>query len=70
MKVPRNVVRAGLIGSSIQASRTPMMHMREGSAQGLTYSYEVFDLDLIDGGSQILPRLLNRLEARDTPAST
>ena len=63
MKVPRNVVRAGLIGSSIQASRTPMMHMREGSAQGLTYSYEVFDLDLIDGGSRILPRLLGRLES-------
>jgi shikimate dehydrogenase len=56
-------VRAGLIGPSIQASRTPMMHMREGSAQGLTYSYEVFDLDLIDGGSRILPRLLNRLES-------
>ena len=52
--MPRTVVRAGLIGSSIQASRTPTMHMREGAAQGLDYSYEIFDLDLIDGGRREL----------------
>ncbi|MCF5497069.1 shikimate dehydrogenase, partial [Pseudomonas syringae] len=30
-------VLAGLIGSGIQASRTPAMHEREGDAQGLRY---------------------------------
>lgn len=37
-------VRAGLVGSGIQASLSPAMHMAEGAAQGLDYRYELFDL--------------------------
>ncbi len=39
------VVRAGLIGRGIGASRTPAMHMAEGKAQGLDYAYAFFDMD-------------------------
>jgi shikimate dehydrogenase len=56
-------IRAGLIGSSIQSSRTPHMQSAEGAAQGLDYQYELFDLDRIDGGPAELPALLDRLEA-------
>ena len=31
-------ILAGLIGSGIQASRTPALHEQEGDAQGLRYS--------------------------------
>jgi shikimate dehydrogenase len=38
-------VLAGLIGAGIQASRTPALHEREGSEQGLRYIYKLIDLD-------------------------
>ncbi|WP_193172894.1 shikimate dehydrogenase [Nisaea nitritireducens] len=37
-------VLAGLIGNSIQASRTPRMHMDEGAALGFPYEYRLIDL--------------------------
>ena len=40
--------RAGLIGKGIQASLTPAMHIAEGRAHGLDYSYELLDLDRLD----------------------
>lgn len=43
-------VLVGLIGSAIQASLTPALHMKEGKEQGLSYRYELFDLDRIAGG--------------------
>jgi shikimate dehydrogenase len=36
-------VRVGLIGRNIGASRSPWMHEREGAAQGIDLSYELFD---------------------------
>ena len=39
------------------------MQSAEGAAQGLDYQYELFDLDLIEGGRAGLPALLDRLEA-------
>ena len=39
-----DIWRAGLIGSGIQRSLTPAMHMREGEAQGIDYRYELIDL--------------------------
>ena len=33
----RDSVLVGLIGTGIQASRSPVMHMIEGEAQGLSY---------------------------------
>lgn len=37
--------RAGLIGRGIQASLTPAMHVAEGRANGLAYTYDLLDLD-------------------------
>jgi shikimate dehydrogenase len=51
-------VLAGLIGSAIQASLTPALHMKEGKEQGLNYRYELFDLDRIAGGALALTSLL------------
>ncbi len=57
-------IRAGLIGAGIQASLTPAMHMREGAAQGLSYEYELIDLNEIGASSAELPKLLADAEAR------
>ncbi|MES1262762.1 MAG: shikimate dehydrogenase, partial [Peristeroidobacter soli] len=40
-------VLAGLIGSGIQQSLTPALHMREGAQQGIDYRYELMDLDQV-----------------------
>jgi shikimate dehydrogenase len=50
---------AGLIGSAIQASLTPALHMQEGKEQGFNYRYELFDLDRIAGGPLALSSLLS-----------
>ncbi|WP_411033695.1 shikimate dehydrogenase [Shinella sp. BYT-45] len=57
-------MKAGLIGSGIQASLTPAMHVREGEAQGLSYEYELIDLSQIGAAPEDLPRLLDEAEAR------
>ncbi|MGB3815592.1 MAG: shikimate dehydrogenase [Shinella sp.] len=57
-------MKAGLIGSGIQASLTPAMHMREGEAQGFSYEYELIDLSQIGATPEDLPRLLDEAEAR------
>ena len=54
-------VRAGLIGSGIQASRSPAMHMDEAAALGLRLRYELFDLDRL-GGADALEAVLARIE--------
>ena len=54
---PRAVL-VGLIGSGIQASRTPAMHEREGAAQGLAYVYKIIDLDTLRLTAAALPELL------------
>lgn len=56
--------QAGLIGKGIQASLTPAMHMAEGRAQGLSYRYELFDLDQEAGGGDQLPVLLADAQQR------
>ncbi|MDX8482074.1 shikimate dehydrogenase [Mesorhizobium sp. VK24D] len=48
----------GLIGSGIQASRTPPMHEREGDAQGLRLIYQRIDLEQLGLGADALPDLL------------
>ena len=52
----------GLIGSGIQASRTPAMHMLEASRQGLRYVYKLIDLEKIGAGAEALPDLLTAAE--------
>jgi shikimate dehydrogenase len=48
----------GLIGSGIQASRTPAMHEREGDEQGVRYTYKTIDLDQLGLDTKALPELL------------
>lgn len=54
---------AGLIGTGIQASRSPALHEREGAAQGLRYLYRIIDLDRVAEGPAALPRVLDMAEA-------
>jgi shikimate dehydrogenase len=57
-------MKAALIGSGIQASLTPAMHMREGAAQGFSYEYELLDLAQLGATPDDLPKLLADAEAR------
>ncbi|WP_064712955.1 shikimate dehydrogenase [Rhizobium bangladeshense] len=57
-------LKAGLIGSGIQASLTPAMHMKEGAAQGLDYDYELIDLVKLNASPADLSRLIADAEAR------
>jgi shikimate dehydrogenase len=57
-------VLVGLIGAGIQRSQSPALHMDEGRALGLDYRYEILDVDLVDGGAEALPRMLDEAEAR------
>ena len=52
----------GLIGSGIQASRTPSMHEREAMAHGLTCLYQRIDLEESGRGPESLPKLLDAAE--------
>lgn len=60
---PRHVL-AGLIGSHIQASLTPALHMREGTEQGLQYRYDLFDLDGTAAGPSALGSLIADAQQR------
>jgi shikimate dehydrogenase len=51
-------VLVGLVGASIQASRTPRLHEREGAEQGLHYMYRLIDLDALGIGVDALPEIL------------
>jgi shikimate dehydrogenase len=51
-------VLVGLIGSGIQASRTPRMHELEGDAHGLRYLYKLIDLDVLGVTVDALPELV------------
>jgi shikimate dehydrogenase len=54
---PRAVL-VGLIGSGIQASKSPALHEREGEAQGLRYLYRLVDLDKLGIGVEAIGELL------------
>lgn len=64
IKPAAQTILAGLIGHGIQASRTPRLHEEEGRAQGLTYTYELLDLQTMKADTSALPRLLDETEAR------
>ena len=55
-------ILVALIGAGIQASRTPAMHEREGSEQGLHYRYKLIDLDALKLGPEALPDLIIEAE--------
>ena len=60
----RPPLRLGLIGSGIQASKTPALHEAEAAAQGIACSYELLDLDALHAGIEQLPDLLAEAERR------
>lgn len=60
MEPSNKPIRAALVGTSIQASLTPAMHMEEGRRQGLDYRYELLDLALLGGGVELLPSVIVR----------
>ena len=52
----------GLIGSGIQASLTPAMHMQEAEASGLRLLYRLIDLTALELSVESLPDLLTAAE--------
>lgn len=60
--VGRSSFLCGLIGSGIQASRTPALHMGEGDAQGFRLLYKIIDLNQPGLGAAALPELLQSAE--------
>ena len=52
----------GLIGTGIQASLTPEMHMREGEALDFRYLYRLIDLTALKLGNEALADLLTAAE--------
>lgn len=54
----------GLIGSGIQASKSPLLHETEAAAQGMACRYELIDLDQLRVGIEQLPALLAEAERR------
>jgi shikimate dehydrogenase len=56
------IMRAGLIGSGIQASLTPAMHMVEAQSHGFDYRYDLLDLEILGGGAERLAGLIQQAE--------
>jgi shikimate dehydrogenase len=56
------VIKVGLIGASIQQSKSPFMHETEAAALGLDLDYELLDLKAIGVGPEALPDLLRQVE--------
>jgi shikimate dehydrogenase len=52
----------GLIGSGIQGSRSPVMHMREAEAHGLDCVYQLIDTEQLKLDADALPDLLTSAE--------
>ncbi len=64
MTIPRpRPVLIGLIGTGIQASRSPSLHEQEGVEQGLAYIYRLIDMEVLKLGLDALPDLLAAAEA-------
>jgi len=59
-----NRFQVGLVGAGIQHSSSPSMHVDEGKALDLQISYELLDFDLMQGGAERLPALLEEAEQR------
>jgi shikimate dehydrogenase len=55
-------VLVGLIGSGIQSSRSPAMHMGEGAALGLRLVYKIIDLQALRLDVDALPSLVQSAE--------
>jgi shikimate dehydrogenase len=62
-QVEGDVIKVGLIGASIQQSKSPFMHETEASALGIDLDYELLDLKVMGVGPEALPDLLRQAEA-------
>ena len=51
-------ILVGLVGSGIQASRSPALHEREGAEHGLRYLYRLIDLEVLRLGVEALPEIV------------
>jgi shikimate dehydrogenase len=58
------MLRSGLIGRDILASRSPWLHEQEARALGLTLSYELFDFKALSLPGDELGPLLRRLSSQ------
>ena len=58
----RGELLVGLIGSGIQQSRSPAMHMREAEAHGLRCVYQLVDTHQLQLDAAALPELLSAAE--------
>lgn len=58
-------VLAGLVGRGIALSRTPAMHEAEGRAQGIDYTYTLFDMDDPAMAGRTLAEIIETAEAED-----
>jgi len=56
-------LHVGLIGAGIGRSLTPAMHMREGEHCGLSYQYDLIDLEARGLSVSDLPALIDEAEA-------
>ena len=61
--IPRQL-HVGLIGAGIGRSLTPAMHMHEGEHCGLSYRYDLIDLDARGLSVSDLPALVDEAEAQ------
>ena len=60
--LPRPPLLLGLIGTGIQLSRSPALHMAEAAAQGVPCIYRLIDLTELRLGVEALPDLLTAAE--------
>ncbi len=58
----RPTLLLGLVGSGIQASRTPALHEREAGEQGVCCIYRLIDLDALALDAGALPEILTAAE--------
>jgi shikimate dehydrogenase len=58
-------IRTGLIGCAIQASGSPAMHMAEAAELGLKLRYDLFDLDLRQGGTRAFATVLDEVQSNE-----
>jgi shikimate dehydrogenase len=56
-------MRVGLVGSGIEHSRSPALHMDEANAVGVRLDYRLFDLDLRPRGPEELAKVLDEAES-------
>ena len=63
VRTSNGLIRVGLIGAGIQPSRSPRLHEAEARAAGLSFVYQLIDLERLGVGVEALPSLLETAQA-------